>query len=354
MSVPTLSELASLIGGSVVGESAIRIERPCPPDDARGAGDLAVAVHPKQRQRLPDSAARAAVLTDSEGWEALGVDGAIIVSHPRMALVGITKEFASDPRGRSGVHPSAVVDPRAHIADRVFIGPLSVIDEGATIEEGVCILGSVTVGANSRVGAESLLYPGVRIGWGVSIGRRAILHSNVCIGSDGFSFLEPDANRIALAKKEGRLGQEAGGGKLLRIHSLSGVRLGDDVEIGACSAIDRGTLSHTHIGDGVKIDNLVHIAHNVHVGPNSMLCGQVGIAGSARIGEGCILGGQVGVGDHASVGEYCLIGGKSLISGHVRPRSIRSGWASLDRQEFHSVFRAVRRLARGVRETDAP
>ena len=342
----TLAELAASVGGTVAGDSSLRIARPCPPNEAEGDLDLAVAVNAAQRRMLPASRARAAVLSSSANLESLGLDGAVILSQGRTALARITEAFAPEVRGPSGIHPTAVIGPDAEIGRDVSIGAFTVIGKGARIRDGVRILGSATIGEESRVGANSVLHPGVRIGWGVSIGMRAIVHTNACIGSDGFSFVLPDAERIQRAKQEGRA--EGGEGRIQRIHSLGGVRIGDDVEIGANTAIDRGTLSDTVIGDGVKIDNLVQVAHNVHIGQNCLICGQVGIAGSSRIGEGCVLGGQAGVGDHVSIGEYCLIGGKSLVARHVKSRSILVGWASLDRGEFHSVFRAVRRLARGA------
>ena len=342
----TLAQLAASVGGTVEGDPDLRVARPCPPNEADGHLDLAVAVNAAQRRMLPASSARAAVLASSGDLASLGLDGAIILSQGRTALARITEAFAPEVHGPQGIHPTAVIDPDAEIGRDVSIGAFAVVCKGARICEGVCILGAATIGEESRVGAGSVLYPGVRIGWGVSIGMRAIVHANACIGSDGFSFVLPDPERIQRAKQEG--GAEGGEGRIQRIHSLGGVRIGDDVEVGANTAIDRGTLSDTVIEDGVKIDNLVQIAHNVRIGPHSMLCGQVGIAGSAHIGEGCVLGGQTGVGDHVSVGEYSLIGGKSLVARRVKPRSILVGWASLERGEFHSVFRAVRRLARGA------
>ncbi len=340
----TLRELAGLIGGTVLGDPELRVDRPCPPDEARNAGDIAVAVDPRLRPKLSEGGARAAVLADSSDWKAFGLEGAVLVPQAKGAMVGITRAFAREPRGEPGIHPSAIVDSGAEIGARVRIGPFSVIGKGARIGDGACILGAVSVGEDSRIGTDGLLHPGVRVGWGVTIGDRSVIHANACIGVDGFAMDLPDRDRIEKAKREGQA--EGRGGRIERIHSLGGVLVGDDVEIGACTAIDRGTLSDTTIGDGVKIDNLVHVAHNVRIGPNVLLCGQVGIAGSARIGEGCVLGGQVGVGDHVRVGEYCLIGGKSMVAGTVKPRTILSGWASLERKEFHSVFRAVRRLAR--------
>ena len=340
----SLGDLATALGGTVKGDPCLQVSRPCPPDEAERQADLAVAINPAQRRKLPASKARMAVLGDATDWRLLGLDGAIVVSPGRIVLARITEAFAPDTCPAAGIHPMAVVEPGAELGEQVSIGPFSVVGAGARIGNGTCLLGSVTIGANSRVGADSLIYPGVRIGHGVTVGMRAILHSNACVGADGFSFVLPDPERIQRAKQKRR--NDGGEGRIQRIHSLGGVQIGNDVEIGASTVIDRGTLSNTVIEDGVKIDNLVHIGHNVHVGRHSMLCGQVGIAGSARIGEGCVLGGQAGVSDHVSVGEYCLIGGKSMIARRVRPRTMLVGWASLERDEFHSVFRAVRRLAR--------
>ena len=347
----TLAALAARIGGHVRGDARLPVRRPCPPDEASRAGDLAIAVRPGQRRALASSAARMAVLVDGTGWSELGLDGVILVSEARPALADITGAFARPPELAPGVHPTAVVHPQAELGAGVALGPFTVVDRGARLADGVCVLGSATIGPDCRVGAGSVLHPGVRIGRDVVIGRRALLHANACIGADGFSFVFPDAERIARAKAGGEAagqetGREAGAEANRRIHSLAAVRIGDDVEIGAGAAIDRGTLSDTVIGDDVKVDNLVHVGHNVTVGDHTLLCGQVGIAGSARIGRGCVLGGQVGVGDHVRVGDYCLIGGKSMVARQVPARSILVGWAALERTEFHSVFRAIRRLAR--------
>lgn len=338
-----LAEIAELMGGAVLGDGAAPVRRPCAPEDAAEERDLAVAVSRTARRRLADSAARIALVGREADFDGDRMIGAVLLASPKRALADVTRLFAAGCAAAPGIHPTAVVEPGAVLGEDVSIGPFAHVGPGARIGCRTAILGSATVAGGASLGADCLLHPGVRIGARVRIGDRAILHGNACVGADGFAFLPSDADRVKRAKQGGETA--GGGGRIEKIHSLGGVRIGADVELGANCAIDRGTLSDTCIGDGVKIDNLVHVGHNVVIEPDCMLCGQVGIAGSARIGRGCVLGGQVGVADHVEIGELSLIGGKSMVAGRVRPGSILSGWMSLERAEFLSVFKAVRRLA---------
>ena len=349
MTACTIKTLAAAIGARAEGETGMEIDRPCHPADAKSARDLALAMDASLHDRLRNSPARAAVLLGDTDWKALGLEAVIYVEHARSALVSITGLFARPPELAPGVHPSAVVGPDVELGEGVAIGPFVEIGAGVRIGANSCVLGGASLGREAEIGPDCLLYSGVRIGERVRIGARAILHANAVLGSDGFSFPLADRERVERVLAGGDPVSVGGDGGYVRIHSLGAVRVGDDVEIGAGTAIDRGTVADTEIGDGTKIDNLVHIAHNVRIGRNCLICGQVGIAGSARIGDRVILGGQVGVGDHVEIGADCMIGGKSLVGRKVRPGSILVGWASLSRDEFRAVFQAVRRLARKSR-----
>ena len=351
MTACTIETLAAAIGARAEGKTGMEIDRPCHPDDAKSARDLALAMDASLHDRLRNSPARAAVLLGDTDWKALGLEAAIYVEHARSALVSITGLFARPPELAPGVHPSAVVGPDVELGEGVAIGPFVEIGAGVRIGANSYVLGGASLGREAEIGPDCLLYSGVRIGERVRIGARAILHANAVLGSDGFSFPPADRERVERVLAGGDPVPAGGDGGYARIHSLGAVRVGDDVEIGAGTAIDRGTVVDTEIGDGTKIDNLVHIAHNVRIGRNCLICGQVGIAGSARIGDRVILGGQVGVGNHVEIGADCMIGGKSLVGRKVRPGSILVGWASLPRDEFHAVFRAVRRLARKSRDS---
>ena len=202
----TLAELAASVGGIVEGDSGLRIARPCPPNEAGGELDLAVAVNAAQRRMLPASRARAAVLSSSADLEVSRVGW----SHHSLAgqdrACSHYGSIRTEVRGPRGIHPTAVIDPDAEIGRDVSIGAFTVIGKGVEICEGVCMLGATTIGEKSRVGRGSVIHPGVRIGWGVSIGMRAIVHANACIGSDGFSFVPPDPERVQRAKA-GRTGR---------------------------------------------------------------------------------------------------------------------------------------------------
>jgi UDP-3-O-[3-hydroxymyristoyl] glucosamine N-acyltransferase len=187
-----------------------------------------------------------------------------------------------------------------------------------------------------------LFHPGVRIGDRVIVGDRVILHHNASIGADGFSFVTPEPGSVEAAKSTGRV--EATNTALRRIHSLGAVVLGDDVEVGANSAIDRGTLSDTRIGRHTKIDNLVQIGHNVTVGEMCMLCGQVGIAGSARIGNRVVLAGQVGVGDHIKIGDDAVVAAKSAVGTDVAPRTVVMGIPAVPRDRAIDQLLNIGRL----------
>lgn len=346
MTSTTVADIAAALHASVDGDSSLPIERPCHPAQARGARDLALAMAPDLVTHLAESPAIAAVVREEVDRKQLGLDAVIVVGEPRVALAEITKRFDLGLAVPVGVHPSAAIDSGAEVDSSTSIGPFVNIDDGARVGADVRIAAGVSIGAGAVIGRGTAISPGVRIGERVWVGERVRLHANVCLGSDGFSFIPVGGNRVQEAKA-GKVSHGGSEGTIKRIHSLGSVVIGNDVEIGAGTAIDRGTIADTVIGEGTKIDNLVHIAHNVQIGRHCLICGQVGLAGSAEIGDRSILGGQVGVGDHVVIGADCLIGGKSLIGRRVPAGSVLVGWASLPRDEFHSVFRAIRRLARG-------
>lgn len=327
----TLEDLAAALGGRVAGDTALEVVRPRHPARAESADEIALALDPTLHDLLADSPVRAAVLPEGVDWQAMGLDGAVLVAPGSAARIALSESFATPAWSFGGIHASAVIHTDARLGEGVEVGPLCVVGEGAEIGAGARILASATVGAAAQIGPGCVLHPGVRIGDRVHLGARVTVYPNACVGVDGFSFPLDAAGE--------RHGPR-------RIRSLGTVEVEDDVEIGAGCAIDRGTVESTWIGKGTKLDNLVHVAHNVSIGRHCLVSGQVGIAGSAVIGDRCVFGGQVGVGDHVVIGEECLIGGKSMVGRRVAPRSILVGWASLEQGEFHRVFRAIRRLAR--------
>jgi UDP-3-O-[3-hydroxymyristoyl] glucosamine N-acyltransferase len=310
------------------------------------ASDLALAMDKDLLAQLADSRARAAVVNEGAEVPDGTVDGYVVIKRPRYAMAGLTELFELPLHVPDGVHPTAVIEPDASVASDVRIGPFTYVASGAVVASGVVLMSHVTVGAEARIGEGSLLHTGARIGERVEIGARAIIHQNASIGADGFSFVTPEKGSA----------EEARGGKsdavtaqnviLRRINSIGTVIVGDDVEIGACTSIDRGTVSATRIGNSTKIDDLVMIGHNVVVGENCMICGQVGIAGSVTIGDRVVLAGQAGVADHVTIGSDVVVGARSGVATTLPDKMVAVGTPALPRSEAAELYMQQRRLKR--------
>ena len=343
----SLSEIAAALGGHADGAREMRIHRPAHPAEA-GPHDLAVAMDAKHIGALAGSAARAALLPEGTDWQALGLAGAVFARRPRHALAGLSALYARPVDISPGIHPLAVVHPDAEIGEGCAIGPFCEVAAGAVIGHGSVLRSHVSLGAGAHLGANALLHPGVRVGAGVRIGARAIIHGNAVIGADGFSFVTPTPGAVESVEATGRVADDARNTRLVRIHSLAAVTIGDDVEIGAGTTIDRGTLADTRIGSGTKIDNLVQVGHNVAIGENCLICAQVGIAGSAVVGNRVVLGGQTGVADHVTIGDDCVVGAKGGVVGTVPPRSVLLGTPALPRDEALRITLALRQLPKVI------
>ena len=340
-----IRELAAALGLPFEGDGDHVVDRPTRPGDAT-ADDLAVAMSPDYADAVGASAARAAILWDGADWEAFGLRAAIFTGRPRYAMAGVTQAFDHPYHLPPGVHPSAIVDPGAELGDDVAIGPFAIVGPGARIGAGARIHAHVTIGEDVVLGDGALLHDGCRILRRVRIGDRFIAHANAVVGGDGFSFVTPEAGAVDEVKTSGTLTTQHARQSYTRIHSLGAVRIGDDVELGCNSTIDRGTLSDTEIGDGTKIDNLVMVGHNVRVGRSCLLCSQVGIAGSATISDNVVLGGQVGVADHVTVGENVVAAGKSGISSNVPPNRVIMGNPAIRMDANVESYKQYRRLPR--------
>lgn len=345
----TLAELARATGLEAVGNGALEVVAPAEPGSA-GAGDLALAMDPKYAEALAGSAARAAVLWDGADWQALGLEGALIARRRRVALARVTDAFRHPAGVAPGIHPSAVIDPSARIGEGAAIGPLAVIAAGARIGAGATIGVHVSIGADARLGARALLHDGVRIGARCRIGDDFIAQANAVIGADGFSFEPPQRGNAEAAKATGSVASAEATAGFLRIHSLAAVEIGNDVEIGACSTIDRGTVSPTRIGDGTKIDNQVQVGHNVTIGRTCLICAHVGLAGSAAIGDRVVLGGKTGVADHVIIGSDVVCAASTMVASHIRPGSVVMGIPAAPRDRMARQIVALKRLPDLVRQ----
>jgi len=351
MASVTVENLAKALNGTFEGNGALEISRPAHPDEASGPGVVAIATSAKFVEKLAD--AEVAILAEGTDWRSLGLKAAIYVTRPRYALSGVTSAFAPEIKLAPGIHPSAFVEEGAELGEGVSLGPFVYVGAGTKVGENARILSHVSIGSDVVIGNEALIHSGARIGARVKIGARAIIHQNAVIGADGFSFVTPQMGAVEAAKTSSGSRSEAQNTSLARIHSLGAVTLGDDVEIGACTTIDRGTLTDTYIGNGTKLDNQVQIGHNVRVGSTCMLCAQVGIAGSAEIGDRVVLGGKVGVADHVKVGSDVLVGAASAVASNIPSRNIMMGVPAVKRDEALRNVMAVRRLPRLFETVDA-
>lgn len=341
----TLSQIATALGARVEGRADLSVHSASEPAQA-GPEHLALAMDPKYGDGLSQGAARAAILWEGADWRALGLEAAIFVPRPRYAMSGLTALMDPGPRIAPGVHPSAVIDPSAQIGAGAAIGPMVVIGADVVIGARARIASHASISEGARIGADALILQGVRIGARVQIGARFIAQPGAVVGSDGFSFVTPEKSAVENVRESLGDSGDAQGQSWTRIHSLGAVRIGDDVEIGANVAIDRGTIRDTVIGDGSKLDNLVHIGHNVQIGHDCLLCGQVGIAGSARIGDRVVLAGQCGVNDNIFVGDDVIAGGATKIFTNAPKGRVLLGYPAVKMASHVDSYKALRRLPR--------
>lgn len=340
-----LSEIAALLEARLEGEGSLEITGAAEPADA-GPETLALATDPKYAAGLARGRARAALLWEGADWRALGLEAALFVPRPRYAMAALTRALDPGPGIAPGIHPLACIDPSAEIGPEAAIGPFAVIGPGARIGPRARIGAQAHVGPGAVIGADALLMPQVFIGARVRIGDRFIAQPGARIGGDGFSFVTPDKSAVEAARESLGTAQGAAPQAWVRIHSLGAVTIGDDVEIGANSTIDRGTIRDTAVGSGTKIDNLVQIGHNTVIGRDCLLCGHVGVSGSVRIGDRVVLGGKVGVSDNIFIGDDVVAGGGTNIRTNVPKGRVILGDPAVRMETQIAISKALRRLPR--------
>ncbi len=294
----SVQQIAALVGGTVVGPAEAAITGVASVEEAE-AGDLVFAESARYLEAALRSKA-AAVLVPAAWAEELpqAEKPLILVADPRAAFVRVLEAFAPAWNLPVGIHPSAQIGPNARLGEQVSIGANVILGEAVTLGDRVALWPGVYVGDGCSIGDETILYPNVVLYRGVTIGKRCILHAGCVIGADGFGYIPV-------------------GAALKKVPQLGTVEIGDDVEIGANCCIDRAKTGATVIGSGTKLDNLVHVGHNVRVGRSCLLIAQVGIAGSTTLGDGVILAGQVGVIDHVTVGDGVRVGAQSGVLNNV-------------------------------------
>lgn len=341
----TIREIAAALGAQAEGNLDLTVTRAAEPQ-AAGADALALAMDPKYAEGLAQGAARAAVLWPGADWQAMGLEAAIFAPRSRLAMAGLSRMMDPGPEIAPGIHPLAVIDPSAEIGTDAAIGPFVVIGREVRIGAGARIASHVSISEGASIGCDALLMQGVRIGSHVTIGDRFIGQPGCVIGGDGFSFVTPEKSGVEEIRTTLGHRDEIRQQSWTRIHSLGAVTLGDDVEVGANATIDKGTIRDTSVGRGTKIDNLVHLGHNVQVGEDCLICGQVGVAGSTRIGNRVVLAGQCGVSDNIFVGDDVIAGGSTKIYSNVPAGRVILGDPAVKMETQMEINKALRRLPR--------
>ena len=322
----TADAIAHLVRGTVRGEGAAIVTAIAPLERA-GPEDLSFLTSARYADDF--TASRAGVvlvppdLADAEGT----VRARVVVERPHEALAMVIPHlYASTLPAPAGIHPTATIGRGVQLGTGVGIGANVVIGAGAVIGDRVVIDANAVVGDGVRIGADSVLWPGVVLYRGTELGERVLLHAGVRIGSDGFGYVY-------------------GKGAHNRIPHIGRCRIESDVEVGANTTIDRGSIDDTVIGAGTKIDNLVHVGHNVRIGRACLIMAQVGISGSARIGDGVIIAGQAGLGGHIDIGNGARIGGQSGVFGDVPAGETWSGYPARPHRESLRATAALFKLS---------
>ncbi|MDA0322772.1 MAG: UDP-3-O-(3-hydroxymyristoyl)glucosamine N-acyltransferase [Verrucomicrobia bacterium] len=329
MSELSVEEVAIRLGGVLDGPGGATVSSVCGVRDA-ARGDLTFVSSSRYARALARSEATAALVP--EDFEGDFAGASIRVSDPERAIQAAAEWFC--PRSAQfavGVHPSASVCSDVSLGDGVSIGPACVIEPGAEVGDHCVLVAGVYIGHRARIGSDCRLYANVCIREDVEIGDRAIIHDGAVIGSDGYGY---------------RVERTASGPVVEKIPQRGTVIVGNDVEIGANTTIDRARIGATRIGNGVKIDNLVMIAHNVTIGDFSGLAAQVGIAGSASIGSRCFLRGQVGVSGHVHIGDDVEVGGNSTVTKDIAAGKFVSGEPARDHDQTTMIRAHLWRLPR--------
>ncbi len=335
----TLGEIASLLNGELRGPADLRVSRPVPADSDDPEG-LAFAENESYLKKAEAAAVGALLVPRSMRATE---KPCIAVDDPRMTfgmILGMTaRPLAIEP----GVHPTAIVHPEATVAPTASVGAYTVVERGAAIGERCRVHAFCYVGENCRLGNDVLMYPHVVLVQDVEVGAKTILHGGCVLGTDGFGFV-----RVS--------------GRMMKVPQVGRIALGEDVEIGALTAVDRATAGETRIGRGTKIDNLVQIAHNVNLGEDGVMAGQVGIAGSTRIGDRFVMGGQAGVGDHVTIVDDVHLSGRASVYndlknpgqyvGNPAVPGLRGARSALIAQQLPEMLNRIRALEKKVAELE--
>jgi len=337
----TLNELAQIVGGRVAGDGNIVITGASGIKEAV-AGDITFLANPKYGSLLDKTSASAVVVSDGTQSSAKPL---ILVDNPSLAFVKIISLIIPDQSSHpQGIAPTALIGKNVSLGKGVSIGPYAVIGDNVEIGDKTIIYAGCFIGHGTKIGGHTLIYANVSIRERITIGSQVIIHSGAVIGSDGFGFVTVK-------------------GAHHKIPQVGTVEIGDNVEIGANTAIDRARFGKTIIGAGTKIDNLVQIAHNVVIGENALIVAQAGVSGSATLGNNVILGGQAGLVGHINIGDNAIVTAQSGVAKSVPADTMVSGYparpfmttqrVNASMQNLPKLFESVKALKIKVQELEA-
>lgn len=341
MNSVTLKELCLLLDGDIQGDETLIINSVATLENAK-AGQISFLANSKYRSQLEATQASAVLLSAKDAQDYQGT--ALIVKDPYVGFARVAQYLDTTPKAAVGIHPSAQIDSSAHLGEGVAIGANAVIGANVILGENVQIGAGVVLGQDVVIGSKTRLWANVTVYHDVHLGQDCIIHSGAVLGSDGFGY----ANER---------------GHWIKIPQTGGVRIGDRVEIGANSTVDRGALGHTEIHDGVIIDNQVQIAHNDIIGENTAIAGSTTVAGSVTIGKYCIIGGSCAIAGHLSIADGVHVSGATNITTNMRePGLYSSATVAMDNKlwrkntvrfrQLDELFQRVKTLEKNLKTPD--
>ncbi|MGB3976512.1 MAG: UDP-3-O-(3-hydroxymyristoyl)glucosamine N-acyltransferase [bacterium] len=321
----SVDKLLDVVKGELIGRPTVTHIKGIASLDRAEPNDVSFYTGPKYADQLKQTKAAIVLVSELPHVETTKV--LVKVKNIHLSLAYLLSIFYPTVLPSAGIHPTAAIDESAVIDETCFIDANVVIKKGVRIGSNSALFAGVYVGENTVIGSDCIIYPNVTIYHQVSIGKRVVIHGGAVIGSDGFGFARD-------------------GDTYVKIPHIGGVDIKDDVEIGANSTIDRGSIAMTVIEQGVKIDNLVHLAHNVSIGKDSAIAAQVGIAGSTKIGRNVTLGGQAGVSGHVKIGENVTVTSRGTIMKNTPSNQIVSGFPQMPHQEWKRNQVALRQASK--------
>jgi UDP-3-O-[3-hydroxymyristoyl] glucosamine N-acyltransferase len=322
----TAKVIADFLHGSIEGNPDAKINDVAKIEEGR-TGALSFLANPKYEKYIYDSASSVIIVNKEFSPEKPVKATMIRVENAYESFASLLTLYENSKTRKVGVSKLSSISKEAKLGSEIYIGDFSIISEGAQIGNNVTIDAQVYIGENVEIGDNTILHPGVKIYHDCRIGSNCTFHSGVVIGGDGFGFAPDKENNYN------------------KVPQLGNVLIEDDVEIGANSTVDRATMGSTILRSGVKLDNLIMIAHNVEIGKNTVIAAQTGISGSTKIGENCLMGGQVGLAGHINIANGVKIGAQSGIGSSVKKEdSVIMGSPAFDLSAFYKSYAVFRKL----------